>query len=149
MKKIEWNKAGMQQIIDTGFKTFDRQNICIPNKYSNVIGGCMFSNIVRNHDVNTNGYYSRPEWNTKGYFTNYDLNMLDSFGLTRFKKHLFSLAVSQNICYHICVTYIKNKTVPFALIVFNKSGELLFQWAKSDRHYETIRNIIEYMELRK
>lgn len=59
MKKAVFNKRGTRQLIDTGWKTFDRQTNCIST--GNVIANTQLSLYIRPyHETECNGYTFKP-----------------------------------------------------------------------------------------
>src|SRR5690554_3484952 len=51
MKRPEFNKSGMKQITNTGFKTFDRQNNLVTT--GNVLSNCQTSFYLDDHAIKT------------------------------------------------------------------------------------------------
>lgn len=70
-KYYKWNKRGSRIIIDSGYKTFDNQVVCIST--GNVIGGCQYSTYVRpyNETICNGNVYE------KGYLRDYDMKYLE------------------------------------------------------------------------
>ena len=59
MKKAEFNKRGTRQLVDTGWKTFDRQTNCI--SAGNVIANTQISTYVRPYrETECNGLTFKP-----------------------------------------------------------------------------------------
>jgi len=59
MKKAEFNKRGTRQLVDTGWKAFDRQTNCIST--GNVIANTQLSLYVRPYrETECNGYTFKP-----------------------------------------------------------------------------------------
>lgn len=67
MKKAIYNKAGTKQIIDTGFKKFDKATNIITT--GNVIANTQYSNFIRPYNMTLCNGVEHP----KGHLMNYDL----------------------------------------------------------------------------
>ncbi len=75
MKKSIYNKTGTRQLIDSGFKEFDRQTNCIST------GNCLFntqvSSFIRPWSLRECNGYTFPE----GQLMNYDLKQFHRFAI--------------------------------------------------------------------
>ena len=88
--KPEFNKSGMKQITDSGFKTFDRQNICVST--GNVLSSCQTSFYLDDYTIKT----MPKHWeDVDSEFLQYIANLADKVIFYEFfvrykgKKHVF------------------------------------------------------------
>ena len=75
MKKKVWNSTGMKQIIDSGWKEFDRQTNCIST--GNVISNTQLSQFIRPYSETECNGFERP----KGHLMKFDLESFNRYDI--------------------------------------------------------------------
>jgi len=122
MKESIFNKSGMKQIVNTGFKTFDKQTNLITN--GNVISNTQASSYIRSyHEIECNGFFKE-----KGYYQDYDIKP--------FKKYLKPYQIEMikqetkkegGILYLFYITNKENKLDPIGYILTTRDYYFICQ----------------------
>lgn len=120
MKKAKFTANGMKQIIDSGYKLFDKQTNIICD--GNVIANTEFGNFIRPwKEIECNGRTNPP-----GHLTKFDL---EAFEPHRIPKRLLDFLLDKNrdkavILYMFFV--VKNKhIVPFSFVITSSDYKLI------------------------
>lgn len=101
----EFNKSGMKQITNSGFVTFDKQNVCVST--GNVLSDCQISFYLSEHAIKT-----MPE-NWK------DVN-------SQFLQNIANLSDNKVIFYEFFVRYNRKKSVFYQAAVDEMTGKKLW-----------------------
>ena len=125
MKKKVWRKDGMKQIIDSGWKEFNKQTDCICT--GNVCANTQYSSFIRPwKETECNGL-TRP----KGYLMDFDLKPF------------------RNFCIPKCIMEIledKNRTESYILYMFfilNKKKQMEpFGWVVTGYNYKYVTSCV-------
>lgn len=120
MKKAIWNSTGMKQIINSGWKEFDRQTNCIST--GNVFSDTQLSWFVRPYcETECNGFE-----NPKGHLMDYDLKVFNPYHIPKWIMDILTDV---------------NRRESYALYMFftrNKGTIEPFCWIITDSHYQLI-----------
>jgi len=125
MKKIIWSKDGMKQIINSGWKEFDKQTNCIST--GNVYANTQYSSFIRPwKETECNGFS-----NPKGHLMDFDLKPFRSFRIPQ------------------CIMDIlKNKEraeiyILYMFFIVNKEKHVEpFGWVVTDYHYKHVTSCV-------
>lgn len=92
-KMYSWSKNGMKMIIDSGYKTFDKQTNYLSS--GNVISSTQYSNYIRPYNEIVNPIGNKVE---KGHLRNYDLKYFSKNLMTNgFKDWLDNLTKNTKV----------------------------------------------------
>lgn len=106
MKKAVFNKTGMRQLVDTGYKKFDKATNYIGT--GNVIANTQYSLYIRPYnETECNGFT-----NPKGHLLNYDLSMFKHIPL-RIREILCNKTRTES--YILYLFFVKDTTVGWVI----------------------------------
>ena len=120
MKKAVYNKYGTRQIIDSGWKEFDRQTNCIST--GNVYANTQISSFIRPWSQTECNNHTFPE----GQLMNYDLQQFDRFNIP---TNLLDVIKDKNR---------KDSVILYMFFTVRQGHVVPFGWVLSERDYSTI-----------
>ena len=141
MKKAIYNNTGTKQIVETGFKTFDRQTNCITrgNAYCNT----QFSGLIRPYnETHCNG----KEF-PKGELMSYDLRTFGAFRMPQSIKELIEDQERQTGVF-LYLFFIRRKRIePLCWVLtdynYNLLDKAVFNWTR--KRENAMNEIIKYI----
>lgn len=129
-----WSKNGMKMIIDSGYKTFDKQTNYITS--GNVISNTQFGNYIRPYFETTNPVGQKVK---EGYLREYDLKYFKRNEMSNtFKDWLYNVTrIKKMILYEFFIYRNDNREVVGWLVEDSNTGKVIGQ---EINYYSNIRN---------
>lgn len=128
MKKAIFNKSGMKQIIDTGFKIFDKQTNLITT--GNVIANTQFSNYIRPYnETKVNGITRRP-----GVLMNFDLQYYHNLPKS-INDFLKDINRKGSVILYEFHYYSRKRKLVVGYVVTDRNKNLLYKYVNNNSHY--------------
>lgn len=120
MKQRTYNKSGMKQIIDSGWKEFDMQTNCITtgNAYCNT----QTSSLIRPfNETECNGHSF-----SKGHLMNFDLKQFQKFGIPEnIREILRNPERGDSVILYMFFVRDKGRVKPFCWVVTDRNYKLI------------------------
>ena len=120
MKKRIYTKDGMKQIIDSGYKLFDKQTNCICE--GNVIANTQFSNYIRPwKETECNG-----RTNPEGHLTKFDLDAFTPHRIPdKLLKYLLDKKRTKSVVLYMFFVVKDGHIKPFSFVITSYDDKLI------------------------
>lgn len=146
MRKAIYDKTGMKQIINSGWKEFDNQTNCIST--GNVISNTQYSSFIRPfRETECNG-----RTNPCGHLMNFDLAPFRNYYIPeKIKSILLDKERKDSVILYMFYTTRQYRTVPFCWIVTDRDYNLLSSVVvtgygeSAQKRYSACREAISYI----
>ena len=118
MRRPVYNKTGTKQIVDTGFKQFDRETNMI--SYGNIIANTIYGNYIRPYyEVRNGAYIGKP-----GDFLKYDMQYFKQIPYTM-RRILEDKDRTESYCLYEVFTHPHGRREVFGYILHDRDRHLI------------------------
>lgn len=142
MKKAVYNNTGSRQIVNTGFKTFDKQTNCIST--GNVYANTQISSFIRPwSETECNGFTSPC-----GKLMNFDLRQFSSFRMPYYiREKIEDTERTESVILYLFFIRRDHKIQPLCWVLTDKNKHLItesvFNWTQ--KRENAMFEIIKYI----
>ncbi len=143
MKESIFNKSGMKQIIDSGFKTFDKQTNLIT--YGNVIANTQISSYIRTKTETTCNGFDFKEDELRQHDLQWFKKYLNSYSIKRIEELTEN---KQAILYMFFITNKKKEIDPIGFILTDSDHlKVLYFTTNKDteKRYQALKYLIDFI----
>lgn len=146
MKEAKFNKTGTRQLVDTGWKTFDRQTNCIST--GNVVSNTQFSSFVRPFgETECNGTHFHP-----GELLDFDMKPFKTYRIPHeVARILYDKGRDRSMILYLFRTFEGTDPVPFLWVITTKDHKLYYHEVvysfgqRYSKRFKAAKEILKYI----